>query len=94
MITSALYIIFLVAIGFVNLAFSGIDALIPASVGTSLDSAVATIGTKIGLVYHLIPGADALWNILLTILVVCSVYLGIRIGVFIFNEIRGSGGAV
>lgn len=94
MIINLFYLIMLGVVGSVELLLSGISALVPNSVESSINDAVSTIGTKINAVYHMIPAANHLLIILTTILTISAVLLSIRIFIFFYNKIRGSGGNI
>jgi len=94
MILALFYIVAMVALGFIELTLYGISALVPDTLENGITNAVSSVGTKIQSVYHLIPGADALWNCILAIIIILAAYFTLRVGVFFYNEIRGSGGAI
>lgn len=71
-----------------------LDSLIPANVSTGITTTLSNLGTKINLVYNLIPANDTLWTVLLTTIYLTAAYFSVRLIVFIINEFRGSGGKV
>jgi len=86
-----------IAYAFLEVAKSplvALSTLIPEAVNTGITTTIAAISTKVNLVYHTIPAADTLWNILLTTIYITAAYFSFRLFVFIWNEIRGSGGKV
>lgn len=71
-----------------------LSTLIPDSVNTGINTTIAAIGTKVNAVYNLIPANDTLWTIILTTIYITAAYFTARVLIFIWNEIRGSGGNI
>jgi len=81
--------IFLLSIGI----GTAISALAP-SFDASIASAMTTLGENFADIYHIIPGADALITILSVIIYLMVGYYWLRVGIFIYNEVTGSGGQI
>lgn len=61
---------------------------------SAINSAITNFGTQVGEVYHVIPGADALINILIAILIITIGYFWARFGMFVFNITMKSGAKI
>lgn len=94
MITTLFLSLYAAFLGLISQMMGNIAGSIPESTLTQITTTISSIGTKLNLVYNLIPAADSLILVIQTSITLVLGYLALRTIVFIINEFRGSGGTV